>query len=377
MKRSRIIGLTITALCTMALMVTAINAADMPGAVGPGEKPGQQNYTIAQTLSDQAQETTIAFSGLAFLTGQACSDTFLPPGKVADYAGFQYLRDNDPTQMGHNTDFVTRAADNVLYILNDAQLTQFAALSKTEDLLTTQYGYMRFPLMHAFRDQYAGTIPSGSSGLNKAAVMDYSAQLYDIGASISLGRAKTYASVIRSMNLTQRAYLDKMAKGGMLSWPVVDASAVLRNYGQSNSVAMRTYASEMFAWYAGSVEADTYFCPERQATYFGSFYLKDRPAMGNPNYSISTNLTGDSGKAFLSILTSAQSDEITGLVDDQRADLNEIVAKRQAISIELRRALTGATIDETAVRSLSARYGELDGEISYYPDSVTISPTPR
>ena len=25
------------------------------------------------------------------------------------------------------------------------------------------------------------------------------------------------------------------------------------------------------SWYAGSVTADVYFCPERQGTYFGSF----------------------------------------------------------------------------------------------------------
>ena len=27
-------------------------------------------------------------------------------------------------------------------------------------------------------------------------------------------------------------------------------------------VSVMTYASEMFSWYAGSVDADTYFCPE-------------------------------------------------------------------------------------------------------------------
>jgi hypothetical protein len=321
---------------------------------------------MEQTLSDQAQEATIAFDALAFLTGQACSDTFLPPGKVADYAGFQYLRDNDPTQMGHNTDFVTRAADNVLYILNDAQLAEFLALSKTEAPLSAQYGYMRFPLINAFRAHLEGTIPTGSSGLDKAAVMAYSAELYDVDASISLERAKVYASVIRSLNETQRAYLDNMASGGMLSWPVVDASAVLTKSGEDNSVAMRTYASEMYAWYAGKIDSDVYFCPERQATYFGSFYLKDRPAMGNPDYSISTTLTGDSGKDFLSVLTDAEREKITSLVELQRADLNEIVAKRRAIATELRSAITGDTIDENLVRSLSARYGELDGEISYY-----------
>jgi hypothetical protein len=196
--------------------------------------------------------------------------------------------------------------------------------------------------------------------------MAYSAKLYDVDASISLERAKTYASVIRSLNQTQRAYLDKMASGGMLSMPEADASEVLKNSGQDNSVAMRTYASEMFAWYAGDVASDVYFCPERQATYFGSFYMKDRPAMGNPDYSISTTLTGDSGENFLNALTDSQREKITNLVDLQRVDLNEIVAKRTAIATELRTALIGDTIDESLVRSLSARYGELDGEISYY-----------
>jgi hypothetical protein len=268
--------------------------------------------------------------------------------------------------MGHNTDFVTRASDNVLYILNDDQLSQFVALSKEESSLSDEYALMRFPLMTAFRDQLAGTIPARSSGLDKAAVMAYSGQLYDVDASISIGRAKVYASVINSLNQTQREYLDSMKSGGMLSWPIVDTTVVLKNAGQGNSVAMRTYASEMFAWYAGSVEADVYFCPERQATYFGSFYMKDRPAMGNVGYSISTSLTGDSGADFLNLLTDTQRGEITGLVDLQRADLNEIVTTRRAIATELRRPLAGGTLDENAVRNLSERYGELDGEISYY-----------
>ena len=373
MKQSRTFGLVACAFCIMAVMIAAVSAIDTSGSVIPGEKNSSpigtnnnQEYNISQTLSDQAQGMTIAFDALAFMTGDACSDTFLPPGKVADYAGFQYLRDNDKTEMGHNTDFVTRTADNVLITLNDAQLAQFVALSKEESTLSDQFGYMRFPLTTAFRDQLAGTLPDGSSGLDKAAVMAYSGKLYDIDASISLDRAKTYASVINSLNQTQRAYLDKMKSEGMLSYPVVDASEILKNSGQSNSVAMRTYASEMFAWYAGSVEADVYFCPERQGTYFGSFYMKDAPAMSNPNYSISTTLTGDSGEATLNLLTSTQRQNITNLVDIQRADLNEIVATRQAIAIELRRPLTGGTIDENAVRTLSARYGALDGEISYY-----------
>jgi hypothetical protein len=94
--------------------------------------------------------------------------------------------------------------------------------------------------------------------------------------------------------------------------------------------------------------------------------MKDAPAMGNAGYSISTSLTGDSGADFLNLLTADQRAKVTGLVDLQRSDLNEIVAKRTAISTELRKALAGSTIDESTVRALSARYGELDGEISWY-----------
>jgi Spy/CpxP family protein refolding chaperone len=366
---SKILDLAIAGFCIMALLIGAASAAGTGGAGGnnpPAQVNGVEKYTMDQTLSDRGQQATIAFDALAFVSGDACSDTFLPPGKVADYAGFQYLRDNDVTQMGHNTDFVTRISDNVLSIMTADQLSQFSALSETEAPLSTQYGYMRYPLTKAFRAQMDGTIPTGSSGLDKAAVMAYSAKLYDVDATIAINRAKTYASVIRSMTPTQLAYLDTMKSTGMASMPVVDSSGALKNAGQGNSVAMRTYASEMFAWYAGSVEADTYFCPERQATYFGSFYMKDAPAMGNAGYSISTTLTGDSGENFLNLLTADQRAKVTGLVELQRSDLNEIVAKRTAISTELRKALAGSTIDEAAIRALSARYGELDGEISWY-----------
>ena len=95
MRLSRNIGLAVAALCIMALMVTAASAAGTPGPVGPGGKNnpvqgtnGIQAYTMSQTISDEAQMMTIAFDALAFMTGDACSDTFLPPGKVADYAGF-------------------------------------------------------------------------------------------------------------------------------------------------------------------------------------------------------------------------------------------------------------------------------------------------
>ena len=72
-----------TALFIIAMIAAALGAADDSRGKGPDGA-----YNMEQTLSDQAQQATIAFDALAFLTGDACSDTFLPPGKVADYAGF-------------------------------------------------------------------------------------------------------------------------------------------------------------------------------------------------------------------------------------------------------------------------------------------------
>ena len=70
----------------------------------------EKQYNITQATSERAQLHTVAFSGLAFITGNFGADTFFPPGKVADFFGFQYMRDNDKNEKGHNTDFLTRIA---------------------------------------------------------------------------------------------------------------------------------------------------------------------------------------------------------------------------------------------------------------------------
>ena len=89
-------------------------------------------YTLEQAMSDNAQLSTIAFSGLAFITGSGGADTFFPPGKVADFFGFQYMRDVDTAGYGHNTTFLTRVASNVLHILNDSQKAKLVALAKEQ-----------------------------------------------------------------------------------------------------------------------------------------------------------------------------------------------------------------------------------------------------
>ena len=60
-----------------------------------GKSGGPQKYSIEQAVSDNAQLHTIAFSGLAFITGDFGAATFIPPGKVCDFFGFQYMRDID------------------------------------------------------------------------------------------------------------------------------------------------------------------------------------------------------------------------------------------------------------------------------------------
>ncbi len=68
-------------------------------------KTDQNLVTIPQATSDTAQQKTLAFSCVGFLTGDFCSSTFFPPGKVSDFFGFQYMRDVMPNGFGHNTEF--------------------------------------------------------------------------------------------------------------------------------------------------------------------------------------------------------------------------------------------------------------------------------
>ncbi len=322
-------------------------------------------FGIEKTLSDGAQRHTIAFDALAFLTGDLGSDSFFPPGKVADFWGFQYLRDNDPTEMGHNTDFLTRASLNMLTTLTSAQRAELIALAEGQVDDINQYAMDRFVLIQAFRRLLADDLPSGSTGLDEEAIKAYSADLYQLDGEISYERAQVMGVMISAFTADQRAYLDAMVGQGMLTWPEVDEPAELQGLEHDVKVAVMTYAGDMFSWYAGSVEADVYFCPERQGTYFGSFYMKDAPAVGNPDYTIPSNLTSDLGAAFLDTLTSVQTPTITGLVNEQKPALYEIVDRREDVATLLRQFMSGGTPDQATVIALMREYGELDGEIIY------------
>jgi phosphatidylethanolamine-binding protein (PEBP) family uncharacterized protein len=151
----------------------------------------------------------------------------------------------------------------------------------------------------------------------------------------------------------------------------------MRGVTQDVSVALMTYASDLFSWYAGSLDADVYFCPERQGTYYGSFYIKDAPAIGHEGYKIDEKLTADAGQYFLDQLATTNLDSlVTALVDKQRNSLyagtENIVQIRTDISTLLRSLITVSAPTDTfkaqvlaQVLEKSGTYGELDGEIVY------------
>lgn len=368
-KAIRRIGGKIVYLSIFALFVVFCRCNKEDNATRPVDTTATgDQYTITQAISDEAQRNTIAFDGLAFMTGNLGSQSFLPPGKVADYSGFQHLRDNDPTQMGHNTSFVTIIAFNVLHILTTEQINKFVARAQTQIDSINTFAYKRYPMLMAFRRLISGEIPAGTASIDKDALMNYAADLYRLDGDISYDRAELFGQVIGSLTSVQKSQLDALkALNGIGHWDATLSDPLQGlNLSQDVNVAVMTYASEMYAWYSGTVTSDVYFCPERHGTYFGSFYLKDWPAMGNPDYTIDETLTANAGQEFFAILTADQAGKIKGIVDLQRAALIEIVQRRQDIATELRKFLTSSAASQITVRELSERYGQLDGELSYY-----------
>ncbi len=343
---------------------------------------GDSNISIDQAVSDEAQMKTIAFDGLAFLTGDLCSDTFFPPGKVSDFFGFQYRRDITPNGFGHNTEFAGKISDNVLGILTDSQVDELVALANEQAELVEAYAYKRFVLIKAFRRQLENSIPDGTTGLSVSAIKEFSADLYEIDGEISYARAEVIGGIVSTLTSDQKAALVQLetdlntlfetaGEGGNIDqseWPSpstqADLSGLTVNDGR---VLVSTYAGELFSWYLGSVDGDTYFCPERHGTYFGSFYMKDIPPISATEaVTIDSNLTADMGTDFLNTLNTTQQALITGLVTTQKTSLMNIVSKRAEIAEKLRLFMEGTTVDKSEVLALIRQYGQYDGEIIYH-----------
>jgi hypothetical protein len=174
--------------------------------------------------------------------------------------------------------------------------------------------------------------------------------------------------------------------GGWANWPDTSVEPIKSTVGNKlktyvsaeNMVAVMTYAGDLYSWYEGSLAADVYFCPERQGTYYGGFYMKDAPAIGHEGYAISTTLTADAGEwlsnSTYDYVDAIQAAKMAGLVDTQRNNLyagtSSIVSVRLQIATLLRKLLTTTDATEMAsiksqVLTLSGTYGDLDGENNY------------
>ena len=329
--------------------------------IGFTQRDVPKSYTIEQATSERAQLHTIAFDGLAFMTGNFGASTFFPPGKVADFFGFQYMRDNDQNSMGHNTDFLTRIASNTLSILNSEQMSSLMNLAKEQEGLYTEFAKKRWNLIRAFEE----CAVSATAELDRAAIENFCADLYLIDGQLSYRRAQVMAEIIRSFTEAQKKQFDLLKFENSSTWPDIPEPFDKRLLSHRAHVGLMTYASELFSWYKGSLTADIYFCPERHGTYFGGFYMKDYPAMDNHGYNIPTSLTGESGKAFLELLTAEQRINITNLPDLQKKELNEIVRLRTELSTELRLFLSGKQPDQKLFTEHIRQYGRLDGALSY------------
>ncbi len=362
---------------------TAPAAEPEPAPAGPDDPPprpedadggserGEMN--ILNTLSDHAQATTIAFDALAFMTGNRCADSFFPPGKVSDFFGFQYLRDNEPDGFGHNTAFAATVGENVLSLLNDEQVGLLVELAEGQTSDINDYAYGRLPIIDAFRRLLADDLPAGDSDLSIAAVEAQSAEIYGLDGQISFDRAAVFADILNGLTPGQAEEIAALAATGVADWPdrSQDVDELKRQLDRDAHVALMTVAGQLFSWYDGEVDSDTYFCPERHGTYFGSFYMKDIPAMlsqqSGTDVTINENLTGEYGNRFLDLLDTDQRALIEGLVDTQRPVMEELVVARTAIASQLRLLWGDDGVDSSAIRAevvaLSEHYGELDGQL--------------
>ncbi len=331
------------------------------------DKIPEEKYSVAQATSDGAQLNTISFAAMSFMSSGICETSFLPPGKHASYFGFQYLRDVVGGPAGHGQNFVTHIANNLFYILSSQQKEILINLAKQQQEKIEQFALMRFPLLLAFQ-QYANMqLPQGKTRLNKAEVIRQSAKLYALDGELSYERAVGFSKLVSSLTQKQKEYLDQFKDKPYDSWPQKTDQIDKRQFEHSIHVALMTYASELFSWYIGDLKKDTYFTPERTASYFGAYWTKAAPmkAVRTNNYQISIKLTSEGGATFLQNLNKQQKSQITNLLQDQKLFLMEMVELREKIASEIRKSFSGEKADEAKIVSLSKKFGEMDGEIAY------------
>ena len=128
--------------------------------------------------------------------------------------------------MGHNTSFLTRVANNVIYILNDAQFAQLKTLATAQLDADQPLRLQALPADEGLPPRCStATSPPARPASTSNAVKKASRELYLIDGQISFDRALLYANVLDSLDATQKAYLDAMKGKGWNSWPDVTDDA--------------------------------------------------------------------------------------------------------------------------------------------------------
>ena len=81
-----------------------------------------------------------------------------------------------------------------------------------------------------------------------------------------MGVAAVPASV-GAMDAAWTACLSAIKRKGWNSWPDItngEFQSKMQELPQGTAVAVMTHACDLFSWYAGSLEAEACFCPERR-----------------------------------------------------------------------------------------------------------------
>ena len=216
----------------------------------------------------------------------------------------------------------------------EGQVQELVNLANTQVEQVDAYGYKRFVLLKAFRRLIENDLPDGATGLDEDAVREFAGDLYEIDAEISYARAQVIGGIVTALTAAQKTQpadlldafnilFESAGQGGTIGeedWPPaspVDLSGLTVADGR---VLVSTFATQLFSWYLdlGSIEGDTYFCPERHDTYFASFYMKDIPPItAKDPVTISEGTTAEMGQAFLEALDDSQGTLVTDLVDIQ------------------------------------------------------------
>jgi hypothetical protein len=305
-----------------------------------------------------------------------CADTFFPPGELIDFWGFQWIRDTDVDGQGHNSNYAAYAANAILNVLNDTQkgwildhsYTQVGVLNISSislaNMTSSTYDglvYGRLPFQMAVRD-------SRALNMVKSRVVKYFGSMYLLAGRVAISRAKLFVRLKNSLNPTQLQTLNSYT--GFYSFPSTSTDTFCsKANGEYVGLMYKTVAGDFLAWFKGNQLRDAYFAPERVASYFGLFYLKDiisleRNALGLST-TIDSALTGNYGLNLQKLLNGDQRPFMTNLLNSELPYAYKLYYARSNITSLLRGFVSGS-VNETLILSFAKQIGEYDGAISYF-----------